>query len=118
MMHRFVILSSGRIYMRWVSFLMILCLDLPMRVSIWNLKPAAYPFTFPASDPGTLSIDSVVLVLSYARTYGDTNAIQKVEVYPLLDNFKVDTNYTTCNTFNYDQNTLLGERFYYPARTY
>ncbi|HXS57805.1 MAG TPA: DUF4270 family protein [Hanamia sp.] len=79
-----------------------------------ELKPAAYPFTFPASDPGTLSIDSVVLVLSYARTYGDTNAIQKVEVYPLTANFKVDTNYTTCNTFNYDQNTLLGERFYYP----
>jgi hypothetical protein len=79
-----------------------------------ELKPGAYPFRFPPSDPGTLSIDSVVLVLSYARTYGDTNGLQKVEVYPLMNNFVVGTNYTTCNTFNYDQNTLLGERFYYP----
>src|SRR5665647_408771 len=67
-----------------------------------ELKPAVYPFTFPASDPGTLSIDSAVIILSYAHSYGDTNALQKVEVYPLLDNFRADTTYTTCNVFNYD----------------
>ncbi len=81
-----------------------------------ELKPSAYPFAFPASDAGTLAIDSAVLVLSYSHSYGDTNALQKVEVYPLLDNFKVDTTYTTCNVFNHDQFNLLGEKFYTPRQ--
>lgn len=79
-----------------------------------ELKPGSYPFAFPASDAGTFAIDSVVLVLKYANSYGDTNALQKVEVFPLLDKFKVDSSYTTCNVFNYDNSNPLGEQFYYP----
>ncbi len=80
-----------------------------------ELKPNVYPFTFPASDAGSIIIDSAVLVLSYSHTYGDTNTIQKAQVYPLEANFKVDSTYTTCNIFGYDNSALLGERSYAPA---
>ncbi|MDQ6889679.1 MAG: DUF4270 domain-containing protein, partial [Bacteroidota bacterium] len=79
-----------------------------------ELKPQLYPFTFPKADAGNLSVDSAVIILHYSHSYGDTNALQKVQVYPLLDNFKVDTTYTTCHVFNYNNSNLLGERSYYP----
>jgi hypothetical protein len=62
-----------------------------------QLKPSAFPFTFhSASDSMTaMTIDSVVLVLGYVETYGDTNAVQRFQVYE-MDNtvaFKPDSFY-------------------------
>jgi Domain of unknown function (DUF4270) len=82
----------------------------------FELKPQSFPFTFPASDDGTLILDSAVLVLHYSHSYGDTLLPQKVLVYQLVDPFKADTTYTTCNVFNYDNSVLLGEQSYIPAR--
>lgn len=78
-----------------------------------ELKPASYPFTFPDHDKDSLFLDSAVLVLQYSHSFGDTDILQKVQVYQLLDKFKYDTVYTTCNVFNYDNN-LLGEKSFYP----
>ena len=81
-----------------------------------ELKPQYYPFAFPASDKDSLIVDSAVLVVHYSHSYGDTLLPQKVQVYKLLDQFKADTTYTTCNVFNYDNSVLLGAQTYIPAR--
>jgi hypothetical protein len=82
----------------------------------FELKPQYYPFAFPASDKDSLILDSAVLVLHYSHSYGDTLLPQKVQVYKLLDRFVIDTTYTTCNVFNYNNSVLLGEQAYIPAR--
>lgn len=45
-----------------------------------ELKPAAFPFSF-ANKPDSLHLDSVVLVLDYTDTYGDTTIPQTINVY-------------------------------------
>ena len=82
----------------------------------FELKAQFYPFTFPASDKDSLLLDSAVLVIHYASSYGDTLAPQKALVYKLTDQFSADTTYTTCNVFNYDNADLLGEQTFIPAR--
>jgi hypothetical protein len=82
----------------------------------FELKPGFYPFKFPASDKDSLILDSAVLVMHYSQSYGDTLLPQKVQVYRLIDQFIIDTTYTTCNVFNYDNSELLGEQEYIPAR--
>lgn len=79
-----------------------------------ELKPRSFPVTLPERDANSLVIDSAVIVLKYNRSFGDTNVMQKALVYPLKENFKVDSNYTTCNTLEY-HNLLLGEKSYTPA---
>ena len=78
-----------------------------------ELKPQAYPFTFPDHDTDSLFVDSAVIVLQYSHTFGDTTVLQKTKVYQLLNNFKFDSVYTTCNVFGYS-NALLGEKSYFP----
>jgi hypothetical protein len=80
-----------------------------------EFKPASFPVTVPDHDAGQLTVDSAVIVLQYAYSYGDTNTVQKASVYPLTDLFKPDSSYTTCDAFQY-QNILLGDRVYTPAR--
>lgn len=79
-----------------------------------EFKPASYPVKIPEHDENTMVIDSVVMVLQYSHTFGDTNVVQKAQVYPLINNFKVDSNYTTCNKLEYS-NALLGEKVYTPV---
>lgn len=79
-----------------------------------ELKPAAFPFTFPDHDTDSLFIDSAVIVLQYAYTFGDSNVLQKAHVYELTNNFRADSFYNTCNVFNY-KNILLGKKLYYPS---
>lgn len=74
-----------------------------------ELKPEYFPFKFPEHDQDSIIVDSVVLALKYSHSYGDSNSISKVQVYPLTDGFKNDSVYTTCNIFNYTNN-LLGEK--------
>lgn len=47
-----------------------------------ELKPSSYKYTF-ANKPDSLHIDSVVLVLDYKETYGDTVMPQTVNVYEI-----------------------------------
>lgn len=78
-----------------------------------ELKPSVFPFTFPDHDTDSLFLDSAVLVLQYSHSFGDTNVLQKAQVYQLAENFIYDTVFSTCNVFNYT-NVLLGEKSYYP----
>jgi hypothetical protein len=79
-----------------------------------ELKPSVFPFTFPAAAPDSLIVDSAVLVLQYSHSFGDTNQLQKVKVYQLLDSFHVGEDYNTCRVLDYDNSILLGEKSYYP----
>lgn len=74
-----------------------------------ELKPPSYPYTF-ANKPDSLHIDSVVLVLNYLETYGDTLTPQTVNVYeiPQSSDFG-DTSYTLRKS-DYAKGTLLGSR--------
>lgn len=72
-------------------------------------------FSYPVRKD-SLFLDSVVLVLSYQRTYGDTSALQTVNVQQVNathTSFKADSFYTSCNTFT-GTGPLLGSRTYFP----
>lgn len=57
-----------------------------------ELKPDFYPYTF-YNKPDSLHIDSVVLILDYVETYGDTTADQTVNVYEIGSTARLDTTY-------------------------
>ncbi|MEO5561953.1 MAG: DUF4270 family protein [Chitinophagaceae bacterium] len=81
----------------------------------FELKPSTYRFTF-ADKPDSLHIDSVVLVLDYTGTYGDSTVPQTINVYEVggqITDFRYDTAY------RYRENTipkagLLGFRTFMP----
>lgn len=80
-----------------------------------QLKPDLfnkYPF---ANKPDSLSIDSVVLVLNYAETYGDTMAQQTVNVFEIAQgsNFDADSVYKIREN-NIANAGLLGSRNFKP----
>jgi hypothetical protein len=80
-----------------------------------ELKPSTYRFTF-ADKPDSLHLDSVVLVLDYVQTYGDSTIPQTINVREVggsITDFRYDT------TYRYRQNTiptlgLLGSRTFLP----
>lgn len=78
-----------------------------------ELKPSYFPFRFPDHDVDGIFIDSAVIVLKYINSFGDTNAIQKVNVYGLTNNFKADSIYKTCDVLDYSP-TVLGSASYMP----
>ncbi|HEX4875942.1 MAG TPA: DUF4270 family protein [Chitinophagaceae bacterium] len=80
-----------------------------------ELKPAFYKWTFANSNPDSLYIDSVVLVLNYTRTYGDTNTVQTVNVYEMdqSNNFRSDTSYLIRKQY-FTYSNLLGTRSFAP----
>jgi hypothetical protein len=76
-----------------------------------QLKPNVFPYLFERAD--SLAFDSVVLVLDYVDTFGDTLADQTVNVYALdLGNdFRWDSLYNIReNTFSYS-NLLASKTF-------
>ncbi|MGK2862901.1 MAG: DUF4270 family protein [Chitinophagaceae bacterium] len=79
-----------------------------------ELKPPNYRYTF-LGKPDSLHIDSVVLILDYVETYGDSNAVQTVNVYeiPQSSDFG-DTSYTIRKN-NYSKAGLLGSRTFVPG---
>lgn len=79
-----------------------------------EFKPSSFPFNFPVADPGSFEIDSAVIVLNYSHSFGDTNTLQKVNIYQLSDSFDITKNYNTCQVLGYDNSTLLGQKEYYP----
>lgn len=60
----------------------------------FELKPALYG-TYPFARKDSVKIDSIVLVLNYLETYGDTNTAQQIKVYELdqSNNFRSDSAY-------------------------
>lgn len=79
-----------------------------------ELKPGVFPFYWPAA-ASKMTLDSVVLVLSYKSSYGDTTSPQKVEVEQVLSNINVDTSTTSCTFFDYDL-PVLGSAIYVPQK--
>jgi hypothetical protein len=81
-----------------------------------ELKPLYYPFVFANSKPDSLYIDSVVLVLNYIETYGDTTTPQTINVYELDqgNNFRSDTSYLIRKDY-FTYSGLLGSRTITPS---
>ena len=83
----------------------------------FELKPTNYPFTFANADPDSLYIDSVVLVMNYVETYGDTLVPQTVNVYELAPTnapLNPDSNYLI-NSNDFVLGNQLGSRTFLPA---
>ncbi len=78
-----------------------------------EFKPSIFPFYLPAK-PADRTLDSMVLMLSYRRTFGDSTTPQSVKVYEISKNFTPDT--STCSTYLYNSATLLGSATYVPKR--
>jgi hypothetical protein len=57
--------------------------------------------------------DSLVLILSYSGFYGDTNALQTVNVYRLSEDMRSDSSYFSYRTFSYDP-ALIGTTTFLP----
>lgn len=76
-----------------------------------ELKPDNYKFYF-ENKPDSLTLDSVVLCLSWTRTWGDTNALHRVGVYALDEKMRVDTTYPVTASFAYSRK--LGETTFAP----
>ncbi|MFN2457218.1 MAG: DUF4270 domain-containing protein [Chitinophagaceae bacterium] len=81
-----------------------------------ELKPASFKYSFGAKKED-LYIDSIVLVLSYRETYGDSSVPQKVNVYQLdqSNNFKSDSFYLLRNN-NLTYSNQLGSATFTPRR--
>lgn len=77
-----------------------------------ELKPATFPFAF-AATPTERTLDSIVLVLSYTKVYGDTAKQQKVEVYEIANGFNPDS--SSCSTYPVVAG-ILGSVTYTPQR--
>jgi hypothetical protein len=81
-----------------------------------QLKPSGYKFYFPFSSPDSLlGLDSVVLVLGYNGTLGDTALQQSVKVYEMdqSDVFRHDSAYMIRQN-NFTYSNLLGNATYTP----
>lgn len=78
----------------------------------FELKPPSFKYFF-ENVKDSLELDSVVLCLRWNSTWGDTNAVQKVNVYEMLDYIRPDTVYSTAASFRYRD--LLGSKSYAPS---
>ena len=75
-----------------------------------EFKPSSFPFSFPT----TRTLDSVVIVLSYKKTFGDSTIQQKVNVYQINSiPFKADSSSCTFHDFDVP---LLGSKTFLPKR--
>ncbi|MDB5223498.1 MAG: hypothetical protein JWN83_2165 [Chitinophagaceae bacterium] len=77
-----------------------------------ELKPQTIPFAFEAK-PADRTLDSIVLVLSYRRVWGDSTIPQRVEVHEITGTFNPDS--SSCSTYPYNA-AVLGSATYTPAR--
>lgn len=80
----------------------------------FELKPSNYPVKLHEHDSLSIVIDSVVLVLKYSHSYGDTNTMQKLTVHELADHFASDSVYRTCNPIQF-QPSVLGAASFTPT---
>ncbi len=78
-----------------------------------ELKPGFYKFTF-GNKPDSLHIDSVVLVLDYVETYGDTVTQQTINVYEIPQTSNFGDTILTIRKSNYEKGGFLGTRTFQP----
>jgi Domain of unknown function (DUF4270) len=81
-----------------------------------ELKPPFYKYSF-ENKKDSLHIDSVVLVLEYTETYGDTTIPQSVNVYEIdqLSPFRFDSTYRVSQN-NFTYSNLLGTKTFLPSQ--
>lgn len=79
-----------------------------------EMKPEYFPYNFPVADANSFEIDSAVMVLQYSHSFGDTNKLQKINIYQLSDSFDLTSDYTSCRVLGYDNTVLLGQKTFYP----
>lgn len=73
-----------------------------------QLLPTSYPFSYPVAKD-SLFLDSCVLSLSFSGTYGDTNAVSKVNLYKITDaGFKPEKLYRVNEGVSFSTADLLG----------
>jgi hypothetical protein len=58
-----------------------------------ELKPSFYPYSFPFKKDSLIQLDSIVMVLGYNSTYGDSTKAQQVAVSEITSNFRSDSAY-------------------------
>lgn len=72
--------------------------------------PAIYPFSYPVGKD-SLFLDSLVLSVAYNGSYGDTNAVSKVNVYRVTDpNFKPNRRYRVSENVSFSPANFLGTK--------
>ncbi len=76
-----------------------------------ELKPPFYKYYF-ENVKDSLFLDSVVLCLKWNSTWGDTNAVQKIDVFELDNELRSDSAYNTNVAFRYSN--LLGTKSFSP----
>ncbi|MBM3444735.1 MAG: DUF4270 domain-containing protein [Bacteroidetes bacterium] len=77
----------------------------------FELKPPSYPYYF-ENTADSLYLDSAVLCLKWTHTFGDTNAIQTVNVHRVAETLRTDTIYSTGKTVRYGD--LIGTKSFAP----
>ncbi|MFN5421641.1 MAG: DUF4270 family protein, partial [bacterium] len=77
-----------------------------------QLKPEYYPFRF-ENVTDSLYLDSAILGLKWVRTFGDTNAVQKISVRRITGDLKADSAYRTNVTVQYGEE--LGSATFVPS---
>lgn len=78
----------------------------------FELKPTTYPFNF-ENVADSLYLDSAVLCLRWTNTFGDTNALQTINVHRITEKLKSDSAYLTSKTVQYSD--LIGSKTFAPS---
>ena len=77
----------------------------------FELLPPAFPYFF-QNTSDSLYLDSAVLCLRWTNTFGDTNAIQSINVHRITELIRVDTVYNTSKSVRYGD--LIGSKTFAP----
>lgn len=80
-----------------------------------QLKPGSFRFSFPFKPDSLIGLDSVVLVLKYVKTFGDSVTPQSVNIYEIdqTSDFRHDSSYLIRQN-NITYSNLLGTGTYSP----
>ena len=77
-----------------------------------ELKPSNYPLYF-ENVADSLYLDSAVLCLRWTNTFGDTNALQTINVHRISEKLKPDSAYFTNKSVQYGE--LIGSKTFAPS---
>lgn len=78
----------------------------------FELKPDNFPFEF-ESVKDSITLDSAVLCLRWTNTFGDTNALQQINVHRVTELLSADSTYNTNKTVRFGE--LLGSKSFAPS---
>ena len=77
----------------------------------FELLPPAFPYFF-QNTADSLYLDSAVLCLRWTNTFGDTNAIQTINVHQVTELLRVDSVYKTSRSVRFGE--MLGTKSFAP----